>query len=64
MLAEGTESEAEIAFLYGEGCSLFQGFYLARPIAAAEVPAAVASPLITDLRARLQAGASVRARRA
>ncbi len=35
VLAEGTETEEEVRHLYQQGCTLFQGFYFARPLAAA-----------------------------
>lgn len=36
-VAEGVETEAQRSFLVAEGCSLFQGFLLARPMPAHEV---------------------------
>jgi diguanylate cyclase (GGDEF)-like protein/PAS domain S-box-containing protein len=42
-LAEGIETEAELAFLVEHGCPLGQGFYLGRPLPASEIPAFLAS---------------------
>ena len=42
VLAEGVERPEEVALLRELGCTLFQGFYFARPMPGAEVPAAVA----------------------
>lgn len=41
-LAEGIETQAELAFLLEHGCPLGQGFYLGRPLPASEVPAFLA----------------------
>ena len=51
VLAEGTETEAELRHLRGRGCTLFQGNLLSPAIPAAEVPAAV-----ERIAARLAAG--------
>jgi EAL domain-containing protein (putative c-di-GMP-specific phosphodiesterase class I) len=40
-LAEGIETEAELAFLQENGCPSGQGFLFARPMSAAEIPAFV-----------------------
>jgi diguanylate cyclase (GGDEF)-like protein/PAS domain S-box-containing protein len=37
-LAEGIETEAELAFLVEHGCPLGQGFHLGRPLPASEIP--------------------------
>ncbi len=42
VLAEGAEREEEVRHLLSRGCTTFQGYYFARPVAAAELPAAVA----------------------
>ncbi len=34
VVAEGVENESQIAFLAGNGCTLFQGYYFSRPLAA------------------------------
>jgi EAL domain-containing protein (putative c-di-GMP-specific phosphodiesterase class I) len=36
-VAEGVENEAQLDYLAGGGCTLAQGFHLARPLPAAEV---------------------------
>ena len=36
VLAEGTETAAEVAHLRGRGCDLFQGFHFSRPVPAAQ----------------------------
>jgi diguanylate cyclase (GGDEF)-like protein/PAS domain S-box-containing protein len=41
-LAEGIETEAELAFLAEHGCQLGQGFLFGRPLPASEIPAFVA----------------------
>ena len=33
VVAEGLETEAQVALLRDEGCDLFQGFYFGRPMA-------------------------------
>jgi diguanylate cyclase (GGDEF)-like protein/PAS domain S-box-containing protein len=43
-LAEGIETAEELAFLREAGCTLGQGFHFARPVAAEEIPALLASP--------------------
>jgi EAL domain-containing protein (putative c-di-GMP-specific phosphodiesterase class I) len=43
-LAEGIETPEELAFLREAGCTLGQGFHFARPVAAEEIPALLASP--------------------
>jgi diguanylate cyclase (GGDEF)-like protein/PAS domain S-box-containing protein len=50
-LAEGIETEAELAFLQENGCPSGQGFLFARPMSAAEIPAFVERS--GDLLARL-----------
>jgi EAL domain-containing protein (putative c-di-GMP-specific phosphodiesterase class I)/GGDEF domain-containing protein len=39
VLAEGTETEEEVAWISGRGCRLFQGYYFSRPVVAAQLPA-------------------------
>jgi EAL domain-containing protein (putative c-di-GMP-specific phosphodiesterase class I) len=41
-LAEGIETEAELAFLAEHGCPLGQGYLLGRPMPASEIPAFLA----------------------
>jgi EAL domain-containing protein (putative c-di-GMP-specific phosphodiesterase class I) len=36
VVAEGVETEAQLAFLKEQGCELYQGFLFARPVPAAE----------------------------
>ena len=43
-LAEGVETEEQVRFLEGIGCSLLQGFYFSRPIPLSEVVAIATSP--------------------
>jgi len=42
-LAEGVETEAQVAYLRSEGCDEIQGFYVGKPISAAEFSAYVGS---------------------
>ena len=51
VLAEGTETEEEVAFLAGLGCERFQGYFFARPGPADEFGTTVD---IIGLRSRLQ----------
>jgi len=41
VLAEGIETEAQWQFLTGEGCAKGQGYLFARPVALAQLPAAI-----------------------
>ncbi|HZD26109.1 MAG TPA: EAL domain-containing protein [Alphaproteobacteria bacterium] len=41
VIAEGAEDEQQLLFLRANGCRLVQGFHIARPVPAAEVPALV-----------------------
>lgn len=43
VLAEGTETSAEVDFLRAGGCSLFQGFHFARPVASADLATTIAA---------------------
>ena len=43
VIAEGVETEAQLAFLRAQGCDAFQGYLYSRPIPAAEFPAWVAA---------------------
>jgi len=43
VLAEGTETSAEVDFLRASGCSLFQGFHFARPVASADLATTIAA---------------------
>lgn len=36
-VAEGVENEEQLQFLFSEGCSLIQGYYIARPMAVADL---------------------------
>jgi diguanylate cyclase (GGDEF)-like protein len=49
-VAEGVESAEQIDILRSLGCHCFQGFYLARPAAAAEIEHLLLSPAATDHR--------------
>jgi EAL domain-containing protein (putative c-di-GMP-specific phosphodiesterase class I) len=42
--AEGIETRAEWEFLRANGCRLAQGFWFARPVPAAEIPALATQP--------------------
>jgi diguanylate cyclase len=42
-VAEGVETEAQLAMLKGEGCELIQGFLFSRPVAAEELHRRIAS---------------------
>ena len=44
VVAEGVETEDQLAFLRGRGCDLVQGFLLAPPCAAEECEAHFAMP--------------------
>lgn len=55
-VAEGVEDEADWAFLRGTGCTLAQGYLIARPMPAAELPT-----WIGDWESRLHAGLVARA---
>jgi EAL domain-containing protein (putative c-di-GMP-specific phosphodiesterase class I) len=37
VLAEGTETAAEVDYLTAKGCELFQGFYFSRPVPAQNI---------------------------
>ncbi|MGZ8624269.1 MAG: EAL domain-containing protein [Actinomycetota bacterium] len=39
IVAEGVEDEASLTFLVNAGCDVAQGFYIARPMPAGDVPA-------------------------
>ena len=41
MVAEGVETEVELAFIRGAGCDIVQGYYFAWPL-----PAAACEPLL------------------
>lgn len=43
VLAEGTETEAEVAYLRGRGCHLYQGFFFSRPLPPAAFRSAIAT---------------------
>ena len=43
VLAEGTETSAEVNYLSSRGCSLFQGYYFSRPVPANDLPNAFAA---------------------
>ena len=49
VLAEGVERREEFDWLVRHGCSLFQGFYFARPMAADDVATFAASPALAQL---------------
>lgn len=42
VLAEGTETEAEVAYLRGRGCNLYQGYFFSRPLPPADFQSAFA----------------------
>jgi EAL domain-containing protein (putative c-di-GMP-specific phosphodiesterase class I) len=50
VIAEGIESESQLAYLVGKGCDLLQGFYFARPIHPEDVP----NMLQTNFSAQIQ----------
>jgi diguanylate cyclase len=50
VIAEGIESESQLAYLVGKGCDLLQGFYFARPIYPEDVP----NMLQTNFTAQIQ----------
>ena len=50
VIAEGIESESQLAYLVGKGCDLLQGFYFARPIYPEDVP----NMLQTDFSQQIQ----------
>ncbi len=50
--AEGVETEEQLKWLREEGCHEVQGYYLSRPVPAAEIPA-----LLERLRGAAQAAA-------
>lgn len=43
VLAEGTETRAEVDFMRERGCSLFQGYYFAKPVPSSELATTIAS---------------------
>jgi len=47
VVCEGIETEAQLRFLQAEGCKRFQGYYLARPQPAEQIPALCRSPVPT-----------------
>ena len=49
VLAEGTEEEEEVGFLFERGCALFQGYYLGRPAPAQDFVSAITSPRIAEV---------------
>jgi len=51
VVAEGIETEHQLAYLVAKGCDLLQGFYFARPIYPEDVPAM----LQTNFSAQIQA---------
>ena len=57
VVAEGVESEAQLAFLRGEGCDEIQGRYFSEPRAASEISGDHAQDLAAQQR-RLPFGAS------
>jgi EAL domain-containing protein (putative c-di-GMP-specific phosphodiesterase class I) len=58
VLAEGTETEHEIAWLSGHGCRLFQGFGFSRPVPSEDLHAAIAAPSFRDLASRCRPAAA------
>ena len=44
VIAEGVENEAQMAFLQARQCDEIQGYYLSKPLSAAEVVATLRSP--------------------
>lgn len=59
VIAEGAESEDEVAILRGMGAEQVQGYVYSRPIAAAEIPATVRS-IKASLRKKLHLPANVK----
>jgi EAL domain-containing protein (putative c-di-GMP-specific phosphodiesterase class I) len=43
VVAEGVETEKQVACLLGLRCDLFQGYLLSRPVAPVEIPALLAT---------------------
>ena len=52
VVAEGVENQDQLDFLTTEGCDGVQGFHLAPPLPAADVPGLMASPFITRRNSR------------
>lgn len=53
VLAEGTETPGEVAWLADAGCHLFQGFHFARPVTAEVLPETIAALQSGDLSAQV-----------
>jgi diguanylate cyclase (GGDEF)-like protein len=47
VVAEGVETEAQLAFLKAQGCDLFQGYLLSPPVPADQLPALAAAAVAT-----------------
>jgi EAL domain-containing protein (putative c-di-GMP-specific phosphodiesterase class I) len=47
VVAEGVETEGQLALLRRHGCEFAQGYLFARPVPAAQVPALLVPPLLT-----------------
>ena len=52
VVAEGVENQDQLDFLTTEGCDGVQGFHLAPPLPAADLPGLMASPFITRRNSR------------
>jgi predicted signal transduction protein with EAL and GGDEF domain len=53
-IAEGIETEAQLAYLAERGCDLLQGFFFARPLYPEDVPTAVQQSYSDDIRRALE----------
>ena len=48
VIAEGVENEAQLRFLKAKRCNEIQGYYLSRPLPAAEIITILHNPLIVS----------------